>query len=222
MRKARYICFEGTEGVGKTTQTTKLIEHLRSKGHKVLDTKEPGSYHLPLTMLLRSVMLDAQYEDQMTVNSREFISQAIRSIHLEKLIKPALNKYDFIVQDRGIISGIAYGEACGVDSHFLSLLADEVYRCSGIKNESLSYDILYNDVIYLTGNVSKSLYRASSSKQEFESGDAIENRGTAFIDKASSNMEKCISGFVNVHRIDVDGKGIEEVFNQILQKLELQ
>src|SRR5512135_1519125 len=100
MRKAKYICFEGTEGSFKTTNAVMLAKYLEGKGYKVLLTKEPGTPLSPLTMELRGIMLDAQYESQMTMVAREFISQAIRSIHIEKIILPALQEYDFIIQDR--------------------------------------------------------------------------------------------------------------------------
>jgi dTMP kinase len=121
----KYICIEGTEGVGKTTQTQKLVDHLRNLGYSVLQTKEPGTAHSPLTMELRNIMLNAKYEEQLTRTARELISQAIRSIHVEKVIKPAYGKYDFIVQDRGILSGLAYGEACGNDIGWLESLAQK-------------------------------------------------------------------------------------------------
>src|SRR5271167_1025736 len=124
MKRATYICLEGTEGVGKTTQTQKLVDHLRAKGCKVLQTKEPGTAHAPLTMQLRGIMLDKQYDEQLTAPARELISQAIRSIHLEKVVFPALSEYDFIVQDRGILSGLAYGTACGNDEKTINFLAD--------------------------------------------------------------------------------------------------
>src|SRR5665213_3054416 len=115
MKKARYICLEGTEGVGKTTQTQRLVDALRERGYRVLQTKEPGTNHVPLTMQLRGIMLDNQYDAILTKPAREFISQAIRSVHLERLIIPSLYEYDFIIQDRGILSGYAYGAGCGND-----------------------------------------------------------------------------------------------------------
>src|ERR1019366_42337 len=135
------ICLEGCEGVGKTTQTQKLVDHLRAKGFKVLQTKEPGTPHLPLTMLLRGVMLDKQYDEQLTPLARELISQAIRSIHIEKLIVPALTEYDYIIQDRGILSGLAYGSACGNDPDWLLNLAHKVVPSDiMINNAHLLYD----------------------------------------------------------------------------------
>jgi dTMP kinase len=214
---AKYICFEGTEGVGKTTQTKKLVQYLVNRGYKVLETKEPGTIHSPLTMQLRKIMLDAQFDHEMTQTAREFVSQAIRSIHLEKVIIPALNDYDFIIQDRGVLSGLAYGEACGNDLDWLLDLANTV--CLPMRINSPAD--LYDKVVYLTGDVSKGLEKAKSSKQEFEAGDAIEAKGNLFMENVRSNMDR-YSGLFNTVRVNVDGKNIEEVFAEIVSALELE
>jgi dTMP kinase len=204
---ARYICFEGSEGVGKTTQTQKLVDYLKTAGHKVLQTKEPGTPLSALTMTLRGVMLDNKYDAEMTPIAREYISQAIRSIHLENVIKPAYHEYDFIVQDRGVLSGLAYGNACGHSFEYLQRLAQDV---SG--GEAFS---LYSDVLYLKGDVTKGLDLAKASKQEFESGDAMESQGNAFYAKVSQNMDEWYKLFSGGKMIAVDGKDIEQVFDEI-------
>jgi len=214
---ARYICLEGTEGVGKTTQTQKLVDHLRSKGFKVLQTKEPGTAHAPLTMVLRGIMLDKQYDEQLTAPARELISQAIRSIHLEKVISSALDEYDFIVQDRGILSGLAYGEACGNDPEDLHGLLGYITE----KTEMPGYTHLYDDVIYLRGNVSKGLEAAKNAKQEFAAGDAIEAKGVSFMENVNKLMMKHSDYLNGVKYIDVDNKSIEQVFNEILSSLDM-
>jgi dTMP kinase len=218
MRKAYYFCIEGTEGVGKTTQTQKLVDHLRFLGYKVLQTKEPGTPHSPLTMELRNIMLNAKYEPEMTTHARELVSQAIRSIHLEKVIKPALNEYDFIVQDRGILSGLAYGEACGNDIKFLMHLTHRLIEGSFPSKDLGS---IYDKVILLRGNVEKGLNTAISSKKEFEAGDAIELRGVAFMHNVNSHMYE-YSSFFNSSVVNVDGKNIEEVFQQILSAIKME
>ena len=215
--KARYICFEGTEGVGKTTQTQKLVDHLKAKGFKVLQTKEPGTQLAPLTMLLRGVMLDKQYDDQLTAPARELVSQAIRSIHMEKVIVPALLNYDFIIQDRGVLSGLAYGTACGNDLDRLISLAEFVTESA---RDHLN-DGIYDDIIYLKGDTSSGLQKALAAKQEFASGDAMEARGNSFMETASKNMDE-LSGSFNTTAIVVDGKGIDEVFSEILAALKIE
>jgi dTMP kinase len=216
MKRARYICLEGTEGVGKTTQTQKLVDYLRLQGYKVLQTKEPGTSHAPLTMQLRGIMLDSQYEDQLTAPARELISQAIRSIHLEKVVVPALTKYDFIVQDRGILSGCAYGTACGNDVDDIGALVDYITRpCIDQFVEGM-YDV----IIYLKGDTSAGLKKALQSKQEFAAGDAMEARGNSFLQTVSLNMDEMSEAF-NTRVVSVDGKNIDEVFSEILLALDL-
>lgn len=223
MRKARYICLEGTEGVGKTTQTQLLVDFLRSKGFTVLQTREPGSVHAPLTNLLRGVMLDNQYEDQMTRPAREFISQAIRSIHLEKVIAPALREYDFIIQDRGILSGYAYGEACG--NRLDDLRSFALQNLDSVSERSELFPLvaehMYDTVLYLRGDTFKNLQKAKSSKQEFATGDAMESKEDSFYERVSNNFETMSSRFKTV-RIDVDGKSIDQVQAEILTALGLE
>ena len=215
MRKARYVCFEGTEGVGKTTQVDNLVKYLEDKGFKVLKTKEPGTHHAPLTMDLRKIMLDSQYESQMTAVARELISQTIRSIHLEKVIEPALYEYDFIIQDRGILSGLAYGVACGNSLEFLNNLATEINTIND------NFTELYDDVLYLRGNVGDKLKVAIESKQEFESGDVIESRGVSFMEQVGRNMNE-FSSFFSTHCLEVDNKNIDQVFEEVLKALKLR
>lgn len=223
MRKARYICLEGTEGVGKTTQTQKLVDTLRAKGYKVLQTKEPGTDHIPLTMRLREMMLSQEYDALLTKPAREYLSQAIRTIHLEKLIVPALVEYDYIVQDRGILSGYSYGEACGNDFSFLKMMAEANAHSAALSNLNLPYcpENIYDKVVYLRGNSKKNLVRAKTSKQEYAAGDAIEAKGDTFMQKCSENMDQ-YSSYFNACRIEVDGKSIEDVHQEILAALELK
>jgi dTMP kinase len=216
MKKARYICFEGTEGVGKTTQTQKLVDHLRAKGYSVLQTKEPGTSHAPLTLQLRAIMLDKQYDDALTAPARELISQAIRSIHMEKVVLPAVAEYDFIIQDRGVLSGLAYGSACGNETETLIGLAEYVTQSA----RSILNDGLYDDIIYLKGDTSAGLKKALQTKQEFAQGDAMEARGNSFMEQCSRNMDDFSQAF-NTTVINVDGKGIDEVFAEILRTLNL-
>lgn len=223
MKKTRYICLEGTEGVGKTTQTELLVSTLRSRGFSVLQTKEPGTSLIPLTMALRGIMLDNQYDQILTRPAREFISQAIRSIHLERLIIPALGEYDFIIQDRGILSGYAYATACGNQFGFIKSLANEVVD-SAINDSNLLNPVtekIYDTVVYLKGDSLKGLALAKSAKQEFTQGDAMESRGNEFINQASFNMDFMSEAF-NTVKIEVDGKSIEEVHGEILASLGLE
>lgn len=205
---AIHICFEGTEGCYKTTNAKALAEKLRLFGFSVLETKEPGTPHLPLTMKLRAIMLDSQYENEMTRQARELISQAIRSIHVDKLIEPSRDKYDFIIQDRGSMSGMAYGMACGNDHNELEHLLCFI-KSGGISS--------YDKIIYLQGDAAAGLKQAAEAKQEFAAGDAMEARGIAFMESVGDHFLDLIDQQDNVDIINVLNKSREEILDEILQ-----
>jgi dTMP kinase len=178
-----YVCIEGGEGSYKTTTTKALAEHYRSRGLKVLETKEPGTSLLPVTMKLRELMLSNEYDSQLSSASRELISQAIRSIHIEKLIIPSLIKeeYDLIIQDRGVLSGSIYADACGIHSHHVRNLEEFV-----LEDFYQRWDYLY-DHIFVFHN-SEGLEVAKSAKDEFGVGDAMESRGESFHNRVNKSF----------------------------------
>jgi dTMP kinase len=186
-RRAKIVVFEGIDGVGKTTQVKLLADWLTLKGFKVLCTKEPGTPHLSITQELRRFVLSKEFDAQMTTTAREFLTQAIRSIHLEKLIIPALTEYDFIIQDRGVMSGIAYGNACGFPEEDLRFLAKMVLK-------PISFDLkenqLYDLVIMLENKVDVSLNRTEVRSQEYKTGDVIEAKGSDFMRQIQQNFSK--------------------------------
>lgn len=196
----KYIVFEGGEGTYKTTTAKMVVQRLQNAGFNVLHTKEPGTSHLPLTMKLREIMLSNEYDTQLSPYAREFISQAIRQIHLEKLIRPAYasDEYDFIIQDRGILSGLIYAEACGIKNS--KQLTPFALGQSGIVD---SYH-LYDTTIIFTRN-EHSLDVALNAKSEFEGGDAMESRGDAFHSLVNEKFKTPINTFSkNVYSINVD------------------
>lgn len=208
MKKAFHICFEGTEGCFKTTNSKALAEALRADGNSVLETKEPGSPHLPLTMSLRGIMLDSKYETEMTRQARELISQAIRSIHITQLLKPAMKDYDYIVQDRGMLSGIAYGVACGNTKSEIESLLSFIYT-GNVKD----YDL----IVFLQGDTEAGLNNAVASKQEFEAGDAMEAKGLSFMKQVEAYFYQLIKHKSNVVVISVVNKSREDLQFEILQ-----
>jgi len=254
---AFYICFEGTDGVGKTTQIELLSNYLKSQNFKVLQTKEPGTPLVPSTMRLRSLMLDLSYEKNpesllieleslksekfndfalnlinqaiseisinksLTILSREYIAQTIRSIHLNELILPAIDHYDFIIQDRGVFSGLSYGVNCGFNRADLEVLIDKNISNSFIKGKSLNS--LYDMVIYLDGDPEISLKKAKSAKKEYALGDAMEEKGNEFIKKVGLTFRELLKNKKNTSYISVYShkkfKDKNQIFNEILNEV---
>lgn len=100
-----FITFEGIGGTGKTTQITKLREHLEQLGHRVLVTREPGGSQLGEQ--LRSYILYSREEVPVPL-AELLLFMADRAEHVAKVIKPALDVGMTVISDRFIDSSVAY------------------------------------------------------------------------------------------------------------------
>lgn len=214
-----YICLEGGEGTYKTTTAKALAEYYRVKGLSVLETKEPGTKHLPVTMKLRELMLSNEYDSTLTDCARELISQAIRSIHLEKLIIPALQnqEYDLIIQDRGVISGRVYAKTCGHSTYHIENLEDYILEKFFEEN-----DILYDHVFVFHNE--EGLTTATSAKDEFGVGDAMESRGEEFHMKINKEFSEYTPNDMTTWTIshhDVIGKTTDELVAECVKLLNI-
>jgi thymidylate kinase len=153
---------------------------------------------------------------ELTIFARELISQAIRAIHIQKIIIPATETYDYIIQDRGIMSGLVYGVSCGVDYQFIANLSN-----SGINSyNGLDIYSIYDQIILFQGNVAAGLSRAKSAKQEFEAGDAMENKGVSFLSDVAKKFVEFAPKFNKVSTIEIDGKSIQEVTQEMMAQLD--
>lgn len=109
-----FIAFEGGEGSGKTTQSRLLAIWLRDQGFDVVQTREPGS--TKVGMRLRAILLDAAHQG-LSARSEALLYSADRAEHVEKVIRPALQRGALVVTDRYIDSSLAYqGAGRALDS----------------------------------------------------------------------------------------------------------
>lgn len=114
----KFISFEGTEGVGKTTLIAGLANTLLEKGIEVIQTREPGGSAFAET--LRELLLNPVMN--MSDDSELLLMFAARSDHIVSLIQPALAQGKWVLCDRFIDSTLAYqgfGRANG-DNHVLA------------------------------------------------------------------------------------------------------
>ena len=112
-KKGGFISLEGGEGSGKTTQINHLAEMLSGRGYDVITTREPGG--VPEAESIRKLLVqrDGGHWNAM---AEVLLLFAARSIHIEKLIKPALDAGKIIICDRFTDSTIAYqGYGRGLD-----------------------------------------------------------------------------------------------------------
>ena len=107
---ARFIAFEGGEGVGKSTQAKRLVEALANRGIDALLTREPGG--TAGAEMIRKLLLEPPGTGW-GVQAEALLFAAARSDHVAKSIKPALMAGRWVVCDRFVLSSRAYQGLAG-------------------------------------------------------------------------------------------------------------
>lgn len=117
-----FISFEGIEGSGKSTQVKLIAGYLRSKGHNVIETVEPGG--TKIGGKIRGLLLEP--ENHMDPLTELLLYYASRAQHVREVIYPAILKSTVVITDRFTDSTIAYqGYARGLDISLIHAL-DEI------------------------------------------------------------------------------------------------
>ncbi|HVC87641.1 MAG TPA: dTMP kinase [Gaiellaceae bacterium] len=98
-----FVTFEGVDWSGKSTQAELLADWLRKQGRSVLSTREPGG--TPVGEAVRRAVL---HGDEMSPWAEAALYAAARAEHVERSIRPALERGDDVVCDRYIDSSLAY------------------------------------------------------------------------------------------------------------------
>ena len=118
-----FISFEGIEGSGKSTQSKLLAEFLRSKGHDVVETVEPGG--TKIGGKIRKLLLEPQ--NHMDPLAELLLYYASRAQHVREVIYPAILRKSIVITDRFTDSTVAYqGYARGIDLNIINTLNDIV------------------------------------------------------------------------------------------------
>lgn len=117
---ARFITIEGGEGAGKSTAQQFLASKLMSMGLSVTLTREPGG--TPLAEELRQTLLNPHGE--VPVEMAELLLLfAARAQHIAEVIKPALDRGEWVICDRFTDATYAYqGGARGMSLEVITQL----------------------------------------------------------------------------------------------------
>lgn len=119
-RPARFICLEGIDGCGKSTLLGHLGRWLDDAGISHIATREPGATRLGES--LRGILLDPAFAG-MQPWAEVMLYVAARAEHVARVIRPALDRGDWVLADRFADATLAYqGYARGLDLGRLRLL----------------------------------------------------------------------------------------------------
>ena len=100
-----FVCFEGGEGSGKTTQARLLAEWLRTEGYAVLLTFEPGDTEVGKE--LRRIVLSPE-TGALSDRTEALLYAADKAEHIDTVVQPALDRGEVVVTDRYVDSTLAY------------------------------------------------------------------------------------------------------------------
>lgn len=118
--RGQFITFEGTEGVGKSTQLSNAANLLRGLGIDVVVTREPGG--TPMAEAIRELLL-APRDEPVNATTELLLMFAARAQHLHSLILPALAAGRWVLCDRFTDATFAYqGGGRGVSVETISTL----------------------------------------------------------------------------------------------------
>jgi len=98
-----FVCFEGGDGAGKSTQARLLAEVLEQRGREVVVTRQPGG--TPLGGQIRELVL---HGDHVAARAEALLFAADKAHHVDQLIKPALARGSVVITDRYVDSSITY------------------------------------------------------------------------------------------------------------------
>ncbi|KXK13367.1 MAG: dTMP kinase [Fimbriimonadaceae bacterium] len=112
-----FITFEGGDGAGKSTAVQSVATALASNGIRAIVTRQPGDG--PLGPSIRQLLLHRE----MPTLCELFLFLADRNQHVERIVRPALERGDVVLCDRYGDSTVAYqGYARGLDVALLKEL----------------------------------------------------------------------------------------------------
>ena len=100
-----FVCLEGGEGSGKSTQSRLLRDALTAAGHTVVLTFEPGDTKVGRE--LRRIVLSPE-TGALADKTEALLYAADKAEHIETLVLPALERGEVVVTDRYVDSTLAY------------------------------------------------------------------------------------------------------------------
>jgi dTMP kinase len=202
IKKPFFICFEGVEGSGKSTQAKLLCKFIKKNITKnVILTREPGG--TLFSEKIRNLILDKK--TNITPLTEFFLLMAARNEHIISKINVYLKKNFIIICDRFFYSTLAYQHYLeGMDKKFIFSIQKRIFNK------------VHPDITFLIDlNKKESKVRINKRAKK-----------TNKFDKLSSyHFNKIRKGFIKISKIYknklvlIDGsKSLNEIQNEINTK----
>jgi dTMP kinase len=202
--RGRFITLEGPEGSGKTTAARHLAEWLRGRGIATVLTQEPGG--TPLGEEVKRIVLHMRgMSDDLDPRADALLYAAGRAQHVGRVIRPALERGEWVVCSRYIDSSMAYqGAGYGNDP-------EEMRRLQAFATGDLRPDLTI--LLDVPVEVGLQRTRRRSEWNRFE-----DTEGAAFFDRVRSAYLRMAADEPERFRI-VDGAGSVAASDEAIRKV---
>ena len=201
MTRGRFITFEGTEGVGKTTNMDFVATTLAHQGISLVRTREPGG--TPMAERVRAILLDSNSEP-IDPEAELLLVFAARAQHIARVIRPALDVGTWVLCDRFTDATYAYqGGGRGLSMARIAALEKEV---QGLLQPDLT---IYLDLPIATG----------LARIEIEQRDRFEREQHAFFERVRQVYVERAKTHARFRTIDA-GRPLAEVQTSIRRVLD--
>jgi len=197
-KRGFFISLEGVEGVGKSTAFTYMQDYLVDRNINLAVTREPGG--TDIAERIRKVLLD-HHAEQMFIDTEVLLMFASRAQNISQIIRPALQKGDWVLADRYVDASFAY-QGYGRD-----VAMDRMQQISNWVINGLLPDI----TILLDAPVEVGLQRMIARGKK----DRIEQEGVDFFERVRNGYLQLASDDPGRYRVIDATKSIENVQNEI-------
>ena len=202
IKKPFFICFEGVEGSGKSTQAKLLYKFIKKKITKnVILTREPGG--TLFSEKIRNLMLDKK--TKISPLTEFFLLMAARNEHIISKINFYLKKKFIIICDRFFYSTLAYQHYLeGMDKKFIFGIQKKIFNK------------IHPDITFLIDlNKKESKIRINKRAKKTNRFDRL----------SSHHFNKIRNGFIKISKLYKNkiflikgSKSLNEIQNEITKK----
>jgi len=181
-QRGLFITLEGIEGAGKSTQQDYIARLLTQRGHRVVQTREPGG--TALGEAIRRTLLAHAGNHAISHDTELLLMFAARCQHVDEIIRPNLKAGITVLSDRFTDSSFAYqGGGRGIAAGRIRSLQQWVHP-------DLNPDLtLLLDLPVATG-LGRVGRRGESDRFEAEKLDFFEAVRSAYLDMAAAEPHR--------------------------------
>jgi dTMP kinase len=115
--KGVFICIEGLDGSGKSTQAKLLTKKLCKAGYKAVYTAEPSQGKIG--KFIRKRLFE---QERMPTTVEALLFAADRIEHVQNTVEPALREGKIVISDRYIFSSLAYQGSAGLNLDWIETI----------------------------------------------------------------------------------------------------